>query len=253
MWSNPKPLEQSVLEEALAAGSVYWIFDLDGTLVDLASRPDAVVVPDSLQDDLEILHARSQGSLAIVSGRSLSDLESRIRSRDITLVGNHGAEWRLNRAYTTADLSPEIFSQLDNIRARLTQLSEHTPKSQLEDKRWTLSFHYRNVASERWGFIESSVQSLVAHYPALELRPADACWEIRPRSGPTKGDAVRQLLVSEALPLVFGDDWTDEDAFEAAGPGAITAVVGPRRPTGAAYELASPTVLRSVLHRIAQH
>lgn len=242
--SNPEPLVWKRLEGSESVRG--WIFDLDGTLLDIAPRPDAVQVPNTLLQTLTGLMRRFGGQVAIVSGRSLPDLMRLLPIPSLTLVGNHGAEarWREQRIEFAAE-GVEL-QVLDRIRPQLQRLPKKFPGLQVEDKGWTVSVHVRHVAAPLLDQVEETLRQLIAE-GELYLRPAQACWEIGSRQGATKGDAVRWLRRQWRNPeplAIFGDDVTDEDAFNAKGPRDVTVIVGSRRPTCAQYYLQTPTDLR---------
>lgn len=252
--SSPKRLTLEMLRDRASSLHPFWMFDWDGSLVDLAPRPDAIVVPPQLLEDLRSLPRINEGRVAIISGRSLADLEHWIPLSDVWLIGNHGAEWRIGGRYGTVDLPPRVKEALSRVRSGLSELTIQFPNSALEDKAWTLSFHVRGLDHAARQSAGEAVRSIVAPHSTLSVRPADACLEIRPKHGPTKGDGVRRLLEAapNTTPFTFGDDWTDEDAFYAANeiPMGLTVVVGLRRPTSAQYEISSPARLRSLLHDV---
>ncbi len=255
MWSNPKALSVSTLLRLLAEKPVQWIFDWDGTLVDLADHPRAIRVPASLIRDLGTIQEHSSYPLVILSGRSLADLEEFIPLSDITLIGNHGAQWRVGGAKTVIPPDPQAQASLKALTEPLNGLRDRFRKSSWEDKQFTISFHMRQVDRRQWKELGEQLARLVEDHTHLQLRPADACWEIRPKYGATKGDAVQMLFrdhPNSVRPVVFGDDWTDEDAFEAANQDGITVIIGSRRPTRARYHVATPADLREILSQVAR-
>lgn len=248
--SNPNPLAWERLEDSESVRG--WIFDLDGTLLDIAPRPDAVQVPHTLLETLTRLMAQSGGQVAIVSGRALPDLIRLLPIPTLTLVGNHGAEARWNGQ--RVEFAVEGFDRqaIDRIRTPLQPLPWVFPGLQVEDKGWTVSVHVRQVADNLQEQVEQTLRKLTRD-SELYLRPAQACWEIGSRQGATKGDAVRWLRQRWPNPeplAIFGDDVTDEDAFNAKGPRDITVIVGSRRPTRAQYCLDSPAELRHLIGHI---
>lgn len=250
---EPRPLPYSLLEALLTSGRGYWIFDFDGTLVNLAATPDSIVVPPDLLEDLDKLIRSHPRGVAIVSGRSVENLMQYL-PLPITLVGNHGAQWRLpGKAPTQVARNTDAEQALDEVRKHLTQWQTDFPGSFFEDKGATVSFHVRALSADAQAQVAQRMRQLLTQYPPLMLYPAHACWEVRPRRGPNKGTAVRQLLDSASkpvTPVVFGDDRTDEDAFSACPEGAMTIIVGSRRPTAATYQIDSPHQVRDYLHRL---
>lgn len=242
--SNPRPLQGTRLT------GTAWVFDLDGTLINMADRPDDVVVPQTLLTDLDQLRQRAGNRLAIVSGRALLDLERLLPIPALTLVGNHGIEYRIAGHYGRMPLSASATTSLETIRPHLEALSRRVPGLLLEDKRWTLSVHVRAVADALQSQVKTELLKSLQPHPSLELRPAEACWEIRPIQGADKGRALQWLNQRWDYPSplwVFGDDLTDEDAFRAAGSEAYTVIVGGRRPTNARYFVTSPDQVRKLL------
>lgn len=253
MSSSPEPLTRQIVETALTKGPVYWIFDWDGTLVELAATPTDIIVPPTLLTDLGRLADISDGRVAIVSGRSAMDLQKLVPVAGLTFVGNHGVEWRQSGKHWTEPILSEVQRDLAAALDPLRRLESQYPGSILEDKQYTISFHVRQVPTEQRNAIHVLLQQVVGALPSLALREADACWEIRPVNGPTKGLAVAKLLEHDApRALIFGDDWTDEDAFAAAPPDSLTVIVGSRRPTRAHYHLDSPRLLRALLNAVVR-
>src|SRR5512142_2006854 len=74
--------------------SIALFLDVDGTLLDIARRPDAVVVEPTLRETLSTLHARLGGALAIVSGRPIREIDALLALDDVAAAGLHGAELR---------------------------------------------------------------------------------------------------------------------------------------------------------------
>jgi len=210
--------------------------DFDGTLVELAETPDSIRVSPDLGPLLERLRRRLDGRLAIVSGRSLADLERHIPASGIAFSGSHGLELRLPEG-TSLPLSVPI--GLDDVRARVDAFAAGDEGLLVEEKPAGIALHYRRAPD-----LESQVVSFMAalaEETGLLVQGGKMVAELRP-AGPTKGDAIRALMAEPAFagarPVVVGDDLTDEDAFDAAADlGGAGVLVGPPRPTSAAWRI----------------
>ena len=189
--------------------------DLDGTLLDIAATPDAVVVPDDLVADLASASKVLGGALAIVSGRALDNIDSLLRPLHLPIGSEHGAVVRLpNGLYDEVELKvPEHW------KIALHELAAACPGVLAEIKRHNIVAHYRNAPS-----YEAEVRGVVSNLVAadadnFELLEAKMAFEIRPRQV-TKGRAVHSLMnvapFHGRIPIFVGDDTTDEDGFRAA-------------------------------------
>ena len=119
--------------------------DFDGTLVELAETPGAIEVPPALGPMLERLRRRLRGRLAIVSGRSLADLERHLPAAGIAFSGSHGLELGLADG-TRLPLSAPI--GLDDVRDRVRAFAAGTPGLIVEEKPAGIALHYRLAPAE---------------------------------------------------------------------------------------------------------
>ena len=221
--------------------------DIDGTLLDIALTPDSVRVPQQLVDDLERLRARCGGALALVSGRTLADIDKLFAPLKLPAAGAHGTQVRADPSVQIGHLTRPIPAEL---RAKFTALADR-PGMFIEDKEVTLALHYRlreppmlpdapvaevETAAAASGF------SLLHGKKVLELKPA----------GTDKGSALRAFMTKPPfagrIPLFAGDDVTDGYAFAVLESlHGIGISVGRAFP-GAAYQAADPQELRQWLH-----
>jgi trehalose 6-phosphate phosphatase len=189
--------------------------DLDGTLLEIAATPDAVVVPDDLVTDLEAAFEALGGALAIVSGRRLSEIDSLLAPLLLPAAGEHGASIRLSDGQCE-----EIQGKIpEDWVAGLVELQEARAGVMIERKLHSVVAHFRNAPQDA-DLVEGLVRDLVARDPeAFEALPGKMVVEIRRRSV-NKGRAVHKLMQMEPFhgrkPVFVGDDVTDEDGFEAA-------------------------------------
>jgi trehalose 6-phosphate phosphatase len=209
----------SMTSSGIPAIEGHWalFLDLDGTLLDIAPRPDAVVVPPGLVATLETLAQRLGGAVAIVTGRARAVADALLAP--LTLPGGfgHGAELRdaagriggIDSIPTMpADWSPRLAAEV-----------AAWPGVILETKPHGLALHHRAAPQWKDATREALLALLRGHDDAFALMPAHMAFEIRPRAA-TKGRAVRALMQAPPFharrPVFVGDDVTDEDGMEAA-------------------------------------
>ena len=212
--------------------------DFDGTLVELAETPDSIRVAPGLGDLLERLWRRLDGRLAIVSGRSLANLERHLPLSGIAFSGSHGLELRLPDG-TRLPLSVPI--GLEEVHERVREFARTREGMIVEEKPAGIALHYRLAPAESEA--ADSFMSALAAERGWTLQRGHMVIELRP-TGATKGDALRAFMTEPefagARPVFVGDDLTDEHAFEAAAAlGGAGVLVGPPRETAAAYRLDS--------------
>ncbi len=195
-------------------GRAALFLDFDGTLVEIAPRPDAVRVPLDLPALLLRLRDQLAGALAVVSGRPLPDLDLFLPV-PLAMAGDHGASVRPVPAGPVE--APPLAVPPEAWRLQAMALAQAHPGVLLEEKTHGFALHYR-LAPEAGPAAEALLAGLVAGSP-FQLLPARMAWEIRPR-GPSKGSAVRRLMQDGAfagrVPVFIGDDVTDEEGMDAA-------------------------------------
>ena len=212
--------------------------DFDGTLVELAETPDSIRVSPQLAPLLNRLHRGLDGRLAIVSGRSIADLERHLPLSGVAFSGSHGIELRLPDG-TRLPLSVPI--GLEDVQARVLSFAECDSALLVEEKPVGIALHYRQ-APDRAEAAERFMEALAAER-GWTVQRGNMVVELRP-TGATKGDAIRAFMTEPdfegARPVFVGDDLTDEHGFEAAADlGGAGILVGPERPTAARFRLDS--------------
>ena len=190
--------------------------DFDGTLVEIAPRPDAVRVPPDLPPLLARLAARLEGALAVVSGRPLRDLDHFLPV-PIAKAGDHGAA--LRPAPDAAVETPDLPAAPIAWRGRAVALVEQHPGALLEDKEHGFVVHYRQAPAAgepARALLDALVAERPAEFAVLQARMA---WEVRPR-GASKATAVASLMARPPFagrtPVFVGDDVTDEEGMAVA-------------------------------------
>jgi trehalose-phosphatase len=225
---------------------VYLLFDYDGTLTLIVSRPDLALCPPEVRRELAELRDDSRVGVAIISGRSLEDLYGLIGVPGITYVGNHGLEIRNPAGTHTKKLSSGRQKELTRIAKFLGAALGNLPGIIFEDKKVNLAVHYRQVPKAFQEKVFREVKEIGREWGNhWRVTEGKMVFEIQPRVDFHKGLAVRNLLkgLPEAgmLPFYFGDDRTDEDAFRfLKGTGVAVFVGPPETPSAAEYFLETP-------------
>jgi trehalose 6-phosphate phosphatase len=226
--------------------------DIDGTLLDMARTPDAVVVPGELKQALVRLYDELDGALAFVSGRSLVAVDRLFAPLKTAAVGCHGAEVRGTDGNLRAMADP-----IPNpVRMIFRGLAERHPGTVLEDKVYALALHYR-LAPEARASLEAAMEKHASLFAAekIAIQQGKAVIDAKPL-GIDKGAGVRALLrqppFQGRVPVFGGDDTTDLDVFhilpELGGQGF--SVGGALQ--GAAFEFPSPRAVREWLSDLAE-
>jgi trehalose 6-phosphate phosphatase len=191
------------------------LLDIDGTLLDFAPTPREVWVPPGLAKTLNRLLKRTNGALALVSGRSLNDIDLIFAPDTFPAVGGHGAEMRLDPdSEAVAAHAPPMDKEL---KRRLAAIAKLSPGILLEDKGYSLALHYR-LAPHAEKAIYEAVSLIHADLPnaPIEVLPGKQVCEIK-HSGFTKASGVRELMKHAPFkgrkPFFIGDDVTDESVF----------------------------------------
>ena len=212
--------------------------DFDGTLVEIAPRPDAVEVARGLPELLYKLARLLEGRLAIVSGRSLADLDRHLGPLPVAMAGSHGGEMRdAGRAAVQSLAAPLPLPVAEAVRA---VAADHGGLL-VEAKPSSIAIHYRDRPRA-----EADVQArtgAIAATHGLATKHGKMVSELV-MPGADKGSAINRFMMlapfSGTRPIFVGDDVTDEDAFRAVlqydGGGIL---VGPERETAALWRIGS--------------
>lgn len=210
--------------------SIDWAYflDVDGTLIDIADTPDAVHVDISLLELIARLYKESNGAVALVSGRAISDLEKLLGALRLPLAGQHGLERRdatgrlwMHAASPTAKCA---------IKEALAPILARHPGLRIEDKGLTLALHYR-LAPHLASYAQTLMARLARDANAgLEVQRGKRVAEIKP-AGIDKGTAVAEYLSESPFlgrrSVFIGDDLNDEHGFaEVNRLGGISIKVG---------------------------
>jgi len=226
-----------------------FFFDFDGTLAELAPRPDAVVVDVAVRAGLARLSRAQGGAVAIVSGRPVAEIDALLSPLRMPVAGVHGTERRgadgvLHRL-ATPGLAP-AWGGVQALAARHAGLL-------LELKPGAMALHFRG-APELEDACMAAMIDAQARVDDMVLLCGKCVIELKPRRA-SKGQAVADFMAEmpfiSRLPWVFGDDVTDEAAFEVVlALGGVAVKVGPGDSL-APHRLPDPAALRRWLEEAA--
>jgi trehalose-phosphatase len=266
--SKPPPLlPAATLEELAARSPILLCLDYDGTISDLVSRPAMARPVAGVVAAIEALAPRrDRVAVAIVSGRPVAELRRMTGlGRQVMYAGVHGLEIAgRSREAGRHDIHDDVrvaesvalcFPELDRVRAWLARNVPAEAGFEVEDKRIALALHYRNAeraaAAALCARFEEFVRANASHLGAahnkmvVEALPAAA----------SKGDALRALgreAGAAFMPVYFGDDRTDEDAFAELLSRGVGVLVGEARPSLARWRVDGPAAVASILIALAK-
>lgn len=202
-------------EPAVTPDRAALFLDFDGTLVEIAPRPDAVVVPPGLPGLLERLAGRLGGALAVVSGRPVEEIEA-LLPVPIAVAGDHGASLRPAPGAPVERLA--LPTPPSSWRERAEELAAAHPGAMVERKAHGFVLHYR-LAPEANDPARALLDDLIADNGDFVLMPARMAWEVKP-TAVSKATAVAGLMArppfAGRIPVFIGDDVTDEAGMAAA-------------------------------------
>lgn len=227
--------------------SLALFLDIDGTLLEIAETPRSVAVDPALKDLLGALHSRTQGAVALVSGRRIAEMDALFRPLTLSAAGLHGFE-RRGASGTHQHRRAPSTRALEGARRAMLDLANRHSGLLVEDKRFALALHYR-LAPDLQELVASTMTQIAERTrPEFELQMGKMVAELRP-AGATKGAAVAQFM-SEApfsgrRPVYVGDDLTDESAFEwVNGVGGLSIAVNVPGATAAQQRLPGVAAVR---------
>jgi trehalose 6-phosphate phosphatase len=244
------------LPESLGPERIGLFLDVDGTLLDIAPRPEAVEVPPGLLNDLAAAQRTLGGALALVSGRPVSQLDGLFAPLRLCAAGTHGAELRHRPEGAVASLAPHPLG--DEAWAALSRLLAEFPGSYAENKAVSFAVHYpdsgTDIARLRQA-LSSLMERIAGTGKPLKLITGHAVFEIQ-RPGFDKGRAIERFMTEPAFvgrkPVFIGDDAIDGPGFDAAlALGGLAFSVGIELP-GLSGRFAGPHAVRSWLHDLSR-
>ena len=237
-----------------ALDNIAVLLDVDGTLLDFAARPDAVVVPKTLCRTLERLARKLDGAVAFISGRPLADIDRIFAPLRLPTVGGHGAEIRVPEGDGLNHHGSVPFDRA--LKQQFFDLTQLGAGIVIEDKGYSIAVHYR-LAPDLAGLVTAAIAEIwtKAGKRSFEILPGKFVIEVKPR-GFDKGTGLREMMAYPPFtgrrPIFIGDDTTDRAAFavlpEFGGLGlSVGGIVA-----GAAFNFDGPQDVRLWLEQLSK-
>lgn len=241
---------QKILGTIEKADKKILFLDYDGTLVSFKDRPDEVITPNSVKNVLEKLVKHPEFNIFIITGRALNNIKNLVDVEGISFAALHGLQIESTdgkKFYWEPSENTRFF--LEKIKEKVFSEFKEEKRIYIEDKQFTLAFHYRMLPREKTKYATERVMEIVKRIDEknmLEIIKGAKVIEVRPK-GWNKGKAIEFLLSNingyrHTIPIYIGDDTTDEDAFIYLKNHGLTIFVSneSERSTSAQYFLKNP-------------
>lgn len=199
-----------------------YAFDFDGTLSPIVDSPSEACLPESISEKL--YHLNDIVPLAVITGRSINDVKKKLTFSPKYLIGNHGIEYPNNKKdlQKMKELCMKWLQIINQFYADIFKTSGVV----IENKGYSLSFHYRGV--QDFTFAEDYLYKVLSQLPDAKIIRGKFVMNVLPIFGMNKGDALKKLLHDEKMRfcVYIGDDVTDEDIFKIRIPELLSIKIG---------------------------
>ncbi len=244
-------IEAKLLDDYNKAKQRLIILDYDGTLMNFNKDPQAVVPDQELLDNLNILHSNDKNKLIIITGRDKDTMVKWFSEIDIEMATEHGVWIKRKGKWRTFTNIYDTWKK--DVRPVLENLVHRTPGSFIEEKDYSLAWHYRKIDKDLG---EKRIREFkdVLHYLTanldLQVLEGNKVVEIK-NADVNKGKAAQYWLNDKKWDfiLAIGDDRTDEDIFKVLPSNAYSIKVGLNQ-TKARFNIMSVEDVRTLLNKI---
>lgn len=186
------------------------LLDLDGSVIDIAERPDQVIVQPALKVTLQRLQTRDPLGLVLVTGRTLAVADELLHPLRLSAIASHGAECRVAGTVASQKVNP-----IAQIRPVIEKLARHFELATVEWKPFSVAIHFR-MAPHLSGHLYDALSAFIRENPGYRIQDGRYVFEIVPNAV-SKAEAVRRLLrqlpYATRRPVYIGDDSADSDAM----------------------------------------
>ena len=245
-------ITSELVEKYRVSKRCLFLLDYDGSLVSFKNNPQDSKPDPELYSALGVLSAREKNELVIISGRDRETLTRWLGGVTDGLAAEHGL-WVRRGRWRMSDTAPEGWK--DEISSILEVFVDRTPGSLIEEKNFSLAWHYRKVDPALSIVRVGELKDMLSHITAnLEIGVLEGNKVVEIKgSSINKGKAAAQWLRAEKWDLIIsiGDDWTDEDIFEELPEEAYSIKVG-FGPSKAKYRVRSTVEARDLLFSLVE-
>jgi trehalose 6-phosphate phosphatase len=230
--------------DAIVQPGMLCVFDFDGTLSPIVPEPDRACLPGEVRERLMTL--ATLAPVAILTGRSLDDVRTRLGFEPHYVIGNHGLEGLPGWEQKGADYAAACDAWREALFVSLRDRQRFDPGIRVEDKRYSLSVHYRMAKNPKE--TEARLSALFARLsPPPRVVDGKFVFSLMPGEALNKGSALLQLMEQSGAPgaIYVGDDVTDEDVFRLRRPDILTVRIEPHSDSAAEFHLpAMPDIVQ---------
>lgn len=222
---------KKALKKIGAQKKLFLFFDFDGTLCPIAPRPQLARLPKTVKNTLKDLSLKKDLRLAVVSGRALKDVKGLVGLKGLLYAGNHGLEIKGPGLVFMHPKVKKIMPRLDRLHQDLIKELRPYKNAVIEHKGLSLSLHYRLLKGGEVNAFRKAALSRLKQGKYIKITFGKKVIEVRPKIDWDKGRAVKLILKKTGkgfLPIYFGDDITDLDAFSALRGRGLRVWVGKR-------------------------
>ena len=244
-----------ILEKFKNAKNRILFLDYDGTLVNFTDKPEKAKPDQELIDLVHKLNQSANTDVVLISGRDKDTLGSWWQEIPVELISEHGV-W-MRQKDSEWELSENVNNDwMSAVRPVIETFVDRTPGTFIEDKNYSLAWHYRKADPElgeiRANELSNVLKELISNR-GLSVLEGNKVLEIK-SSGVNKGKASNKKLVGKDYDFIFaiGDDWTDEYMFEELPEESFTVKVGMKK-TSARYYIEDTSKVRDILKDFAEN
>lgn len=206
------------IKKQIVENAPFLLLDYDGTVTPLRKTPDEAILAVKTRRLIDAISRLENCKVTLVSGRSVKNLKELAKFKNVTYIGNHGFETQDLLNNCNVALSKDIRYALWITHKRLVESLSDINGIIIEDKKFTISVHYRMVSPTHLRKIRMMIREIMrdcVRLDQLSLFDVKNIIVIRPTGEWNKGWAAKRVLSSYKgyLPICIGDDITDEDMF----------------------------------------